>query len=316
MDITEVLFGEVFFRCESVLHPSEGLTQVALIRFFPFRNFVNPIVSREGLWVHLHHSHLVLWSYRGHLHPFSQQFSSLPLPEKPVWCVGWRDWSFLMVHERAVFIDSLPLSGFVDYFKYGCLVPPFVSSSNSWPSSEMSPFPFRGMCSLLHFFSPFLYAGWVWLGSVGFDSFQVYSCSFLIRPISDLMSVYSLRGDPRYVSLWSVRLFLSIPPSSGVWWLWLWGYLCLPTSPGWVLFLPLLSTCLWPVEWSLCPWDTISSRGLDVSLGIPKERPVLDGWSSNRPTVGHFLFSTHFVWLSSSVVLQTCRCKWLPSYPL
>ncbi len=86
-------------------------------------------------------------------------------------------------------------------------------------------------------------------------------------------------GTRDALSLWSVRLFLSIPPSSGVWWLWLWGYLCLPSSQGWVL-LPLLSTCLWPVEWSLCPWDTISSRGLDVSLGIPKEWPVLDGWSS------------------------------------
>jgi hypothetical protein len=48
MDMSEVLFGEVFFRCESVLQPPEGLTQVALVRFFPFHNFVNPIVSPEG----------------------------------------------------------------------------------------------------------------------------------------------------------------------------------------------------------------------------------------------------------------------------
>jgi hypothetical protein len=31
-------------------------------------------------------SFLVLWSNRGHLHPFSQQLSSLPLPKKPVCC--------------------------------------------------------------------------------------------------------------------------------------------------------------------------------------------------------------------------------------
>jgi hypothetical protein len=43
LDMSEVLFGEIFFRCESSLRPLEGLTQIELIRFFPFRNFANPI---------------------------------------------------------------------------------------------------------------------------------------------------------------------------------------------------------------------------------------------------------------------------------
>ncbi len=38
-----------------------------------------------------------------------------------------------------------------------------LPSSSSCPSSEMSPFPFRGMCSLHHFSTPFSYARWSWI---------------------------------------------------------------------------------------------------------------------------------------------------------
>eukprot|EP00001_Collodictyon_triciliatum_P142985 25000_5 len=68
--------------------PSTGLLlsrgpcrgRICLIPFF--RNPVNPGVRRERMRVCLH-SPLVLPD-RGQLHPFSQQLSSLSLPEEPV----------------------------------------------------------------------------------------------------------------------------------------------------------------------------------------------------------------------------------------
>jgi hypothetical protein len=56
------LFWEIFFCCESVLRQPEGFThsEVILIRFFSFRNFVNPVVRWEYMQSFLKYSPLVL----------------------------------------------------------------------------------------------------------------------------------------------------------------------------------------------------------------------------------------------------------------
>ncbi len=112
-------------------------------------------------------------------------------------------------------------------------------------------------------------------------------------------------------SLWLVRLILLTTPLSWVWWLWLWGYLfcCFHKAK-------FCSICWWPIEWSHCPWDIPSSRGLDVSLDIPREWPVLGDWSSVLPLNSlheTVLFSDlldGWVWMAPLLVISvssSCR---------
>ena len=91
----QVLLREGCLRRKSVLHYPEVFVQVALVGFFPF---------------------VILW-----IHKFDEK-----LPEEPVRCIGCRDWTFLLIHKRAVLVDSLPFPGFVAFPEKGFLIPPPV----------------------------------------------------------------------------------------------------------------------------------------------------------------------------------------------